>query len=50
MNKDYMCNVLYEQCADMCCFGTPGVDKDKCFQKYLDEYFKPERNIEKYER
>lgn len=48
--KDYMCNVLYEQCADKCCFGTPGVDKNECYQKYLDEYFNPERNIEKYER
>ena len=48
--KDYMSNVLFEQCADMCCFGTPGVDKDKCLQKYLDEYFNTERNIEKYRK
>ena len=48
--KDYMCNVLYEQCADMCCFGMPGVDKWAKYNDYLDEYFNPERNIEKYKR
>lgn len=48
--KDYMCNVLYEQCADMCCFGMPGVDKWAKYDDYLDEYFNPERNIEKYKR
>lgn len=48
--KDYMCNVLYEQCADMCCFGMPGVDKWAKYGDYLDEYFNPEQNIEKYKR
>ena len=48
--KDYMCNVLYEQCADMCCFGMPGVDKWAKYNDYLNEYFNPERNIEKYRK
>ena len=48
--KDYMCNVLFEQCADMCCFGMPGVDKWAKYDDYLNEYFNPERNIEKYRK
>ena len=48
--KDYMSNVLFEQCADMCCFGMPGVDKWAKYNDYLNEYFNPERNIEKYRK
>ena len=48
--KDYMSNVLFEQCADMCCFGMPGVDKWAKYDDYLNEYFNPERNIEKHKR
>ncbi|HML71164.1 MAG TPA: hypothetical protein PKA78_07335 [Macellibacteroides fermentans] len=48
--KDYMSNVLFEQCADMCCFGMPGVDKWAKYDDYLNEYFNPERNIEKYRK
>jgi hypothetical protein len=48
--KDFMCHLLYEQTADACMFGTPGVDKSKCFDETLDIYFKPDYHLEYYER
>ena len=44
-----MAHILYEQCFERCYFGMPGVDKEKCYRKYLDEYFTPELNLKRYQ-
>jgi len=48
--KDYICDLLYEQASDIYMFGLPQVDKSKCFQKYLNEYFNPDLHLEYYEK
>jgi hypothetical protein len=47
--KAYMCDLLYEQASDIYHFGVPGVDKSKCFDEYLQFYFKPNLHLEYYD-
>lgn len=48
--RDYIGELLYEQCSDFCHFGELGVDKDKCYEEYYREYKEPDYKLEKYER
>ena len=47
--KEFIQNLLYEQASDIYMFGTLGVDKMKCYNEYLDNYFNPEMNVDLYE-
>lgn len=47
--KDFISDFLYERASDAYMFGTPGVDKSKCYNKYIQEYFNVNQNLEQYE-
>ena len=46
---DYMLELLYEQCSDANHFGSPDVDKDKCFEDYIRRYKEPEYRLDIWE-
>jgi hypothetical protein len=47
--KDFICDLLYQQAAEAYMFGSPRVDKSKCFKEYLKEYFDLDFKKEYYE-
>ena len=49
--KDFMSDLLYQQCAEMNMFGCdPMQDKSKALDEYYKRYFDPEYKVELYER
>jgi hypothetical protein len=49
--KDFMSDLLYQQCAELCMFGAdPLQDKNKELDEYYALYFNPDLHLERYER
>lgn len=46
---DYIHDFLYQQASDGFHFGTPGVDKDKCFEEYYRRYKEPDYRLDIWE-